>query len=433
MADVATTDNSTIDSIFEHLSNVPDDKAGEKPDSNVDKSKSGNDADEESEEINLDAETDDEEIEEEEEKEIKLEDEEEKEENELELAKIPTGKAIKEAYPDIFKKFPALEHIFYREKAYSEIFTSVKDAKAARAEIDDYKSLQSDLLNGDISTLLTQVKNTDPKAFNKIAANVLESLSKVDDKAILEPSRIILKSTIHNLNMLAAASLKKDPENKRAQQLQIATELIHEAIFNTSEVSAYERAVEERENPEKAAIAKERAELDNRKFGEAHSKVTTRFTDLLSKAIDKNVDPRNVLSNYVKSKVADDIRSELDKQLISDKRFEGIVKKLYERARSENYSQASLDNILTALKNKAASILPEIIRAKKGEALKGSSNRKESTKPRELSRQEEDESDNASTRSSRNSKSTDGKGKKEEGPNPGESAFDYLSRKLGDS
>ena len=375
---------NTVSDIFEHLSNVPDEKPVEKkvePKEEVDK--------EDELDLNEPPGEEEEEIEEEEQEEtpnIDLDEEEEKEENELDLARIPTGKQIKAAYPDIFKKFPALEHIFYREKEFASIFPTVKDARSARESVNEYHQIQEDLLNGDITGILTQVKNTDPKAFSKITSNLLESLNKIDPTSIIEPSRAVLKTAIHSLNQLAVGSLKKDPNNKRAEQLQIATELIHEALFNESEVSPYQvQRREENTNPEREQLNKERQELDNRKFGEAHGKVTSRFSDLLTRAIDKNVDPRNSLSTYVRGKVSDDIKSELDKQLMSDKRFEGIVKKLYERARSENYSQQSLDNILTALKNKAASILPEIIRAKKGEALKGSSSVK--SKARELSRE----------------------------------------------
>ena len=149
----------------------------------------------------------------------------------------------------------------------------------------------------------------------------------------------------------------------------------------------------------------------------------------MTRAVDKNVDPRNVLSAYVRSKLSDDIKSELDRQLIADKRFEGIIKKLYERARSENYSQQSLDNILTALKNKAASILPEIIRAKKGEALRGSKPRQ---KTRELSREKEETSEDATTRNSGKLTRSAQRNKEDDGPQPGESIHDYLNRKLGD-
>jgi len=424
----APAGNTTSD-IFEHLSNIPEKEVPKADKKEVEEKEPEKDIldldlpeqEEESEEEELEPETG----------KIDLDEEEEKEENELDLAKIPTGKQLKEKYPNIFKDFPAVERIFYREKEFAQIFPTVKDAREARASLNDYNNLQADVLNGDITPLLNQVKTTDPKAFDKIAKNFIESLGKVDANAIVEPSRFILKTTIANLNQLANQSLKRDPNNKRAEQLQIATELIHEALFNTNEVSGYERVAEEKVNPEREAITRERAELDNRKFGEAHGKITSRFSDLLNRAIDKNIDPRNSLSSYVKSKVSDDVRSALDRQMIDDKRFEGIVKKLYERARSENYSQQSLDNILTALKNKAASILPEIIRAKKGEALKGSSSRNVAKPSRELSRKEDDGED-ATTRNSSRATRSERKSDSDNGPQPGESAFDYLNRKLGD-
>jgi hypothetical protein len=69
----------------------------------------------------------------------------------------------------------------------------------------------------------------------------------------------------------------------------------------------------------------------------------------------------------------------------------------------------------------------------KGEALKGSSSVKLKPKPRELLR--EDESEDATTRSSRNGdkeRLTRGERKKEsEEPRPGESILEFLDRRLG--
>src|SRR5215510_5534333 len=104
MGDVAT---GTVSDIFEHLSNIPDDKPAEKQPVEKLEEKGDEDLD-----LGEEPEESDEELEEEEEPADKIDlDEEGKEENELELAKIPSAKKIKEKYPNIFKEFPALEHI----------------------------------------------------------------------------------------------------------------------------------------------------------------------------------------------------------------------------------------------------------------------------------------------------------------------------------
>lgn len=438
---------TTAIDIFESLSDSLDGK--EKPEGKEDekeedeseviplKNKEKDDDDKKEDERDKEDSEEDEDDEDKDDEEDDLEDEkEDEEEDELELAKIPTRSQIKAKYPNIFKEFKALDHIFHREKAYAEVFPTVKDAKAAKEDIGEYVKIQEELLNGNVTGTLNRVKISNPKAYEKIANNIIESLIAVDKESYIEPARVVFKSGLNNLYSIAQQALKKDPANKRAEQMMIAAELIHEGLFGSSEVTPYSKETkeEDKENPEVEKLKRERQAIDHEKFNEAHSKVTSRFGDLVTRTLDKNIDKNNVLSTYVKNNLIKDIKEELDKQLIADRRFGGIVKKLYERAKEGNFNQESIDNILTALKNKAGSILPDIMRAKKGEALKGSG-KVRNIKTRELSR-DKDEGETATTRSSRNDDSEkkltrNQRDKETDSPQPGESAFDYLNRKLG--
>lgn len=438
----------TVDNIFETLSRSGEADRDSKEDDEDSKDSDSDDSeviplikskkDEEDEESNDDdSEDEDEEDEETDEEDEKDSDKEsDEDEDELELTKIPTKAQIEAKYPNIFKEFKALKHIFYREKAFADVFPTVKDAKAAKQEIGEYVQIQNELLSGDIVPILGRVKQTNPKAYEKIAGNIIESLIKVDKDSYIEPARVVIKSALNNLHTIASQALKKDASNKRAEQMQIAAEMIHEGLFGTAEVSPYVKSEkdEDKDNPEAEKLKQREQQLDTKEFNDAHGKVSGKFVDLVTKTLEKNIDPRGVLTSYVKNNLIKDIKSELDRQLISDKRFGGIITKLYERAKASNYSQESLDQIITALKNKAGSILPDIMRAKKGEALKGTSSNVKRMRPRELSR--EDRSETATTRNSRSSEdksltrnSRSSKDKDE--PQPGESAYDYLTRKLG--
>lgn len=443
--ETGTTEELNVDSIFEALSGKSNEDDNNKNDNNGENDEQDNgeeiidlrgkdkedDEEDEDEEEDIEDPDKDSGDEDEEDEELKLEDD----EDELELAKIPTRAQIKAKYPNIFKEFKALDRIFYREKAYAEVFSTVKDATNAKEELKEYGQIQEELLSGDIVGVLSRVKQTNPKAYDKIAGNIIESLTKVDKDSYLEPARIIIKGTLNNLNTLASQALKKDASNKRAEQIQIAVELIHDALGFGSEVTPYNREFkeDEKENPEVEKLKRERQQIDSDRFREAHNKVVSRFGDLVTKTLQKNIDPKNVMTPYIKSNLIKDIKEELDKQLIADKRFEGVVKKLYERAKENSYNESSLNNILEALRNKTSSILRDIIRAKKGEALRGTSKVK-SSKTRELSRENKGES--ATTRNSRpddkKSLTRNKRNWESEKPRDDESVLDYLNRSLGD-
>src|SRR5437660_282354 len=49
---------------------------------------------------------------------------------------LPQFKEITKKYPNFFKDFPNLRHAFFREKEYSEIFSTVDEAKEAQEDIE---------------------------------------------------------------------------------------------------------------------------------------------------------------------------------------------------------------------------------------------------------------------------------------------------------
>src|SRR5215471_9558495 len=65
--------------------------------------------------------------------------EEEKDEEEEEEKKLaakppydrPTMQELREAFPDLFKKFPSMRDVFYREQEFTQIFPTIEDAKEA--------------------------------------------------------------------------------------------------------------------------------------------------------------------------------------------------------------------------------------------------------------------------------------------------------------
>lgn len=339
-------------------------------------------------ELKLDKEDDSEEDEEPEEEDSKEESGEEDEfkledEDEIELAKIPTRAELKKAYPDIFKKFKALDHIIHREHAFAEIFPTVNDAKQAKESLGDFSRIQEELYNGNLEGILQSVHKESPKSYSKIADNILETLIKIDPNSHLGVTQRVSKTILNYINSSATASLKRNPEDRNAQQLQIAAELIHQALYDTTEITPYASAKKEpEENPELENLRKERQSFEQQRFTSAFQSVASRTKNLLETAVTRDIDPKGILPPYVKSKVISDTMDELDRQLSSDNRFRGVIEKLWAKAKEDNYSDKALNNIRTALKEKAKTVLPGIMRAKRGEAMKGLSGVRVKEQPR---------------------------------------------------
>ena len=344
-------------------------------------------------------------------------------EDEIELAKIPTRQELKKYDPELFKKFPQLEHALFREKQYSEIYPTIADAKASKESVEAYNRFQHELLSGNATNVLKTVKSTDPKAFDKLVNGFLDSLTSIDGNAHLPITRQVTKGILNYIHSAASNTLKKAPDDKRATQLQIAAELIHEAIFDTTEVTPDRVSKETEENPEAKKLREDREAFDKTRYTAAYNDVSSRTNNRLTKAVTNEVDPKGIFTPYVKGKLVNDIMSTLDKNLMEDTRFRSLIDKLWMRSKEAGFSSESKDAIHKALIEKAKTVLPGIIRAKKAEALKGLSGVKKETGERKLTR-----TTNGKDRSSRNNESTRSNRPDPSKPRDDESVLDFLMR-----
>lgn len=427
MADVLDDVNEplTSESIYESLSKSSDsddkDDDSKEDKLNLDELFTDDKEDEEEEEDKIKKEkTEDEEDEEKEEKtKLKLDEE---DEDELELAKIPRRAEIKAKYPNIFKEFPALDHIIGREKAYAEVFPTLTDARNARERLSTFSSIESELLSGKFEGVLKSVKGADEKAFSKITSSMMETLNRVDPAAHLKILNDTLKGTLKFIH-----DKVKGNESEDAKQLAIAAKLINNFVYNSYDITGPDSSsVEEKEDPKQVELNKERTKFEADRLNSAVTEVTSSMNGLLNKAVSERVDPKGVIPPYVKTKLVADILSELDKQMSSDTRFRGLVNKLWLQSKENGYSLESKAKIKKALREKASTILDPIIRAKKTEALRGLSTSKSSKKEEDDERPAKRENRGTPDRKITSSRTSDDKT-----PKPGESNIDFLNRRLG--
>lgn len=358
--DIKTEDSElSLDSILDQL-NL--DESKESDDDKREEAKE--EAEEDTEKVSEDNEEEDEKEEGLEEKEIKIED---KDEDELVVADVPRRKEILKAYPDLFKKFPGVEKAIYREQQYTEIFPSLAEAREAVERLETLKNVESELYSGDISGILAHVKRTDEKAFSKITGNILRTLSAVDKDAHLGLTTNVVQSAI-KWAYDNGAKIGGD----EGKQLTIAAQLLNKFFFNSIEIKApADLSTNEREDPREKEIETKQKNFEEKQLDTARREVSSRIFNTIQSAVNKYIDPKGVMTNYVKDKAMSDAIKEVDRELTTDKRFRAVLDKLWEASRKDGYSEESKARIRKAVINRAQVILPDAIRKVRGEALKG--------------------------------------------------------------
>lgn len=314
----------------------------------------------------------------EEQEEIKIEEEKQPEEEELEEVITLRRKDILAAYPELFKKFPDLERAFFREQKFTEIFPTLKDAQEASDRIKNFTTFESDLLSGNPTSLLTEVKSTDENAFIGIAEQFLPTLAKVDQN--------VYHSILGNIFKSAVVSMMQEAQSSQNETLNNAALILNQYLFGTAKVEAPKTLQKEQANPESDKLKEERAAFIKERFDVAQADVTERATNLLRSTVERYIDPKDTLTAYAKSKAIEDVINQIDEEMAEDSRFRASFDKLWESAFDHNFNDFARRKLKDAWLNRAKQSLPMILRKVRSEAMKDVRRRDtEEPKPKQLS------------------------------------------------
>ena len=285
-------------------------------------------------------------------------------EDKLELLVPIRRKEILAKYPDIFKDFPALESSMYRERAYTEILPTIEDAKQAVEKAERLDTYETEILGGSTESLLQAVLNTDKDSFAKVVDNYLPTLFKVDEGAYYHTIGNVIKHTI--------ITMVNDGKSNNVDELLAAADVLNQYIFGTKQFHPPQRLSKTSPKGEEENKADEReAKFNQRQFETAKDDISTKANNVLKATIDKNIDPNDSMTDYVKRNASREVFETLEDTIAGDTRFRAVLDKLWERAFNDDFSTESMGKIKSAYLSKASTLLPSIIKKSRNEALRG--------------------------------------------------------------
>ena len=292
---------------------------------------------------------------------------EEPDEEKLELTTPVRRREILKKYPNLFKDFPYLEKAYYREQQFTEIVPTIDDAKAAVQAKDTLDKYVDDMVvKGNVNNVLKLIKDTSPETFSNVVDNYMEHLQSVDREAYGHVLGNITKNLI--LGMVQEA---KDNDN---EDLKVAALLLNKYAFGTSKFTAPKKLAKEEISGDKdkeSQLSRREQEFAERQTQTAMSEVDTKVNNSIKGAIESNIDPNNVMTDYVKRNAIRDAQEKMTELISRDVRFKKIADKLWEKAAASNFSDASKAEIRKAFLAKARSLLAPVLKSARNEALKG--------------------------------------------------------------
>jgi hypothetical protein len=286
-------------------------------------------------------------------------------EEKLELVTPVRKREILAAYPDLFKKFPYLERAYYREQQFTELLPTIDDAKKAVEKSETLDSFERDLNGGNTENILKAVKGTNQKAFDKLVDDYLPTLAKVDNEAYHHVIGNVMKHTI-----IAMAREAKKSSNS---ELNEAAQILNQFVFGTSEFTAPTRLStdDDKKDEKEEKLSQRERELTQRQFDNAREDLSTKVDNVLKATIEGNIDPRESMTDYVRKNAVRESIESLNNLMEKDSRFKVVLDKLWEKAFEDNFSKSSLDRIKSSYLSRAKTLLPDVIKRARNEALKG--------------------------------------------------------------
>jgi hypothetical protein len=360
------TKDDILDVLNEEESNEQDDKQEDNKKVKGDTRKTEPDTSDDEDTEDDEKPEDDEETDEDDEDKIGDEEDEKVLQLEDEKIEFPKKKEILKEFPNLFKKFPSIEHAIYRDRQFSEVFATPDDAKEASDKAQQLDVFSEDIGQGNIHSLFKQVHENDPNTFYGIVDNILDSIGAVDQRAYHHVIGNVVKFTI-----MAMADEAKT--NQDAELMEHAAAL-NKWVFRSEKFDPPKKLTGQ-QNPEINQVQRERMELAAEKFESAREGLQKRVDNQLRASIDNYIDPEKEMSGFVKKHASDNAFTKLEELLGNDRVLRSTLNRLWRSANGENYSSSSLDKIRAAYLSKAKIYLRQVIRDSRNEALKESRKR----------------------------------------------------------
>lgn len=282
--------------------------------------------------------------------------------------KKATFKAVKAAFPDLFKKFPELKKSFFLAPQFLEVYPDVETAKEAATKATEFDALEGSLVGkGDPTLLLKTLSENNPKAFKQVVENLPSVLRTLDESAYVALSTPIIEELLYFAS--------KHGEKMGNKNLQLAAKHIANFVFtNGGEIPDVSKRLEGKaKEPSEAEkeLKKERDDRANEKFEGAVMSVADLLTVDINKIITNKLDG---VTAFERKQIIKETRSELDRVLSGDKSFQATLRGLWKRASEANYSEESKSRVRRAWLDRARTLAPGIRNRLRREALDARTN-----------------------------------------------------------
>jgi hypothetical protein len=365
---MASEDTRTEDEILDSVEDESVDEGPEAPDDDGKIVEEGEEIEVEAEE-EKETENDDilKEFEEEEEKPTK--EDEETFEGIPESATL-TFKQIKSKFPDAIKQFPIIQNALFKKEQYEEVFPDVKSAQEASRRMGIYENLHRAILqDGDIKPVIQALKQSNPKALERLALGFTDVLDDV--KLANLSAEPIIRRHLRLMQSEARASGNKN--------LELAARYTARYLYATPDGSIPEGSpklsadIAPEVSEELKLLRSERENISNERFSAIQQGIVDEMESKLMNYISAHIksdDPNVKIGEFTREAATKHALGKLVDKLSSDRAHVQRITPLWAQIKNNPRSASEMGpRLIRAVLGSAKPFLPALIAEAKSKAL----------------------------------------------------------------
>lgn len=281
---------------------------------------------------------------------------------------------MKEKYPELAKNKDFRE-LYFRDKAFTEVFPTVADAKEAATKAEQLDVIDQVLVDGDVDTLFTNI-NTD--VLKNISTKILPALYKANKDYFALAARPIVLNMLHS----AGEKIKQSGD----KNLEISFRNVVRVITGKSELPPV--VPDATENPAvMAEINKLKQTRDNILKDQERSFVTSADKTVMKRIeslIIEGLDPKKELNDFSRKAVIRETIADVRRTLITDEGFKTKIKGLQRLAARANFPEEYKTRIIAASLDRAKKLIPVLRNKHRTAALSKQSTKGEIVRPNKI-------------------------------------------------
>ncbi len=282
----------------------------------------------------------------------------------------PTYKELTAKFPTIFKDFPSLRDMFFREAEYAKLYPNIEDAKEANEKSQDYDFLDNLIAQGDIKgtkEFFSVMKENNEETFTSFVANFLPALAEVSSDLHNKVASPIIYNVIRYVYNEANNYGNDDLKNSA---LHIAKAVFGDHKFATGEKLLEPLKVEKKPEKEREELETEKRKLYTIMYQNFENDIYSTLEQSMRAAIADGLGDN--IPDYAKKHIVSDTLEEIGQTLEKDASHMSNMNNLWRYADRLGFTKETRNKLLAAYLTRAKILIPSVRGRIKSLALRGS-------------------------------------------------------------